>query len=355
MFYNCVKLKNFTVFLLSALVGCVLIIFSDSAYIGVINGLKLSTNSVIPSLFLFTTLSLFLFESDCISLIANIVSPLTKRLLGLNGEEFCVLVLSFVAGYPMGANLINNLCANGSLSCKKAKIMLKFCINAGPAFIISTIGCGFLSSKSDGLRLFLASLFSSFTLLFISIPALKRAEKSAETKKNHQQKPLSDVFVSSVSKAGTVMLTITAFVIIFSGISEIISCLNLPHWVKTTVLSLLEVTTGIKQFGRLDLPIIAFLLCFGGISVQLQVLSSMKSVKISFLKIALWRILGGIVSAFFVDIFEIILPRTDTVANMSAPTMSLSSQGANPLGVAALLLMVITLVVSTAKTLKYNT
>lgn len=356
MFCVNIKLKSVLLILLSATLGILLILFSTPAKEGIVNGLLLSANTVVPSLFLFTALSCFLFKSGCIGLLGKFISPVSLRLLGLDGEQFAVLLLSFISGYPVGASLIDNLYEKGGLSQKKAFIMLRFCINAGPAFIITAVGTGILGSKQDGIRLFLACFLSSITLLLISVPTLKKIKSQPKPQPALTDVPLSDIFVSSVTKASETMLSVSTFIVAFSGIGGIISSLSLPEFIKTAVLSTLEVTNGIKHLSRSNLPLIAFLLCFGGISVQMQAVSSAKNVKPLFLKLALWRVLGGVFAYFYIEIFELVSPRTNLVANMTAsPAIGLSTGKFNPFSLGALLLMAITLAASTTKTLKYNT
>ena len=310
---NCtLKLKKAILTVVTVGIATSVLLFSNEIRQGVKNGLSLSALSVIPSLFIFTAISLFIIKSDAGQVLGGLISPLTRPLLGLNTDESAVFLISMVAGYPVGAKLLNSLYLDGKISRGKALKMLNFSINAGPAFIIVTVGEGFLNSRSDGVRLLICHLLATF-ILAVTVRFLPDRLFSQETKTKKQtlikreESALSDIFVLSVLEAGKTMLNVTIFVVFFAGLAGGFSAFGFTNTNRLT--SLFEVTAGLSNITRSQLPFAAFLLGFGGVSVIFQVISSAESLRPQITILLLSRLLHGGLSYALTIIFEIFLPR----------------------------------------------
>lgn len=330
------KIKKATVTVLVVMVAGFVLMFSGDVGQGVIKGITLSANSLIPSLFLFTAVSLFAVNSGVLEGF-NKISPLSERLFGLNGNELSVFVLSLVSGYPVGAKMVNELLKSGQITKKRADRLLWFCVGAGPAFTVTAVGELTLGSKADGKRLLCATLFSSVVMAVLS-RFVEKKEKPTESKKEKAPLlPLSDAFVTSVSGAAQTMINVSAFVVAFSGLLGAFNSLVTSRFVQKYLLSLPEVTTGVQNFGRGELYAVAFLVGFGGISVHLQIMSAAGDVKPKFLSIFVSRLIHGTLSAAFVFLFDWLFPRTvETAASNSTATAQIHG---NPLSAAAMLLL----------------
>lgn len=334
------RLKNIALPFFTVISAILLIVFSGGVKSGVKNGILLCSDSAVPSLFLFTAVSLFAVESGAANVLGRFISPVTERLFRLSGEKATVLMISLVAGYPVGAGLIASLFEKGKLSKKQAERMLSFCVNAGPAFVINAVGVGTLSSTSDGIRLFAAMLCTSLLFAAVSGHLPKRAanplfDKTAFDAPPFENTPsLSEAFTVSVSKAGGAMLNLCFFVIFFSGAVGGLSGF-LPDDLKSAT-AFLEVTGGIRYFGRSELQKLAFFLGFGGLSVIFQVASASSVFKPRLLSIILSRLLHGTVSSVFIAVSDILFPRY--IEASAQPTPSLHEGSANS-GMSALSLI----------------
>ncbi len=347
-----VKMKRIILTVLCILTGAFLIALSEAVRNGVQNGLLLCVNAVIPSLFLFTALSLFVTKSGVAKAVGRILEPLSKRLFKLNGEQMAVFVISLFSGYPVGAKLINELYEKGSVSRKKALFMLGFCVNAGPAFIVVSVGQTVLGSKPDGTRLLAACLLSTCVLAFISSRFFKDEPQGVyETNQKGQNTNLAQAFVTAVSDAALTMFTVCAFVVVFSGITGVLSLRWVPEFIKETVLPLVEVTAGIGVSTRAPLGKTAFFIGFGGLSVQLQVMAAAEKIKPGFFRILILRAVHGLVAAGFIELFELISPRTVETVSFGQKTAGTSVHG-NPLTAGAMLLLAVTVVLSAQAGLK---
>lgn len=258
---------------------------------GAAEGLLLSGRVIIPSLFPFTVCVLFILKSGALGAF-KIISPFTKRIFHINHEMFALMLLSFIGGYPIGAKLLNEAVTLKKISVKNAGIMLNYCVNAGPAFVILAVGNGILGSKKVGYILLTAHIVSSFLLAFI-FGFFIRDDNSIKNEEKKILPSATDNFVLSVSEASSAVLGICAYVIFFSTVTAYVNNCTLP-FVKSFAY-VLEVTNAVTLTE--NIIIISFLLGFGGLSVWFQVFSLGRRLKINIVSFALSRLMHGLLSA----------------------------------------------------------
>ena len=368
------KIKRGAIILAAVAAGVLCVVFSDGARQGVYKGLAACGTSVIPSLFLFCVLSVFAVKSGILQCFDKI-TPVSHFALGLNGSELAVFLVSLVAGYPVGAALVCEMYKKGEICRKKAQRMAVFCVGAGPGFVISLVGGSVLGSESDGKRIFLATVLSSVLMAAVSGIVEKGREKAKRHVKLYQiienapQKGeiapevcLSDTFVLSVQSAATTMLNVSAFIVAFSGVLGVLGSWRLPPEAKKYGFSLLEVTSGVMNFGRNELYAVAFLVGFGGISVHLQIMSAARGIGLKYKNVLWSRTVHGMLSAVLVSIFDGICPRATETAAMGGAVFgtqvgafgeavgtTVPNVHGNPLSAAAMLLLGVTVAVATKK------
>lgn len=354
-----VGLKKTVLLSVTVFAGVSVLIFADGVRAGVQKGIALCANTVIPSLFLFTAVSLFAVKSGVLTAVGRFFAPISERILGLDGTESSVFLLSCVAGYPVGARLLNDLYASHRISRQKARRILMFCVGAGPAFILTAVGKTVLGSAEDGKRLLLASCLASVIMAFLSylVEIIRKKQKTSEKpslptgEKEHLS--LSDAFVLSVSGAAETMITVCAFVVAFSGVLGALESDFLSLKVTKALLPLIEVTSGVTFFGRAELIMVAFLIGFGGLSVHLQILSAAGDIRPPFWEIFLSRTVHGTLSAGIIAVLEVCSPRSVETVSMGNTLAGAAVHG-NPLSLLALLLVAVTLTVFVSKTRQKN-
>ena len=274
------KLKKVTVVFLAIIGTVTVILCSDTLKQGVKTALSLCSGSVIPSLFLFTALALFIAKSYVSETLGKVFSILFRPILGLSAKESTAFLLSCLAGYPVGAKLLDSLYRDGKITRPKALKMLTFSVNAGPAFIVTAVGGVILKSTSDGLRLTLIHFTATLILgiLVNILPDFKPKNQPTQHKKpvtkNSDEPNLIDLFVLSVAEAGQTMLNICIFIVFFGAVGYFLATSPIGYAEKLS--AVIEVTSGLFNFTRTELPEISFFLGFGGISVIFQVLSTAK-------------------------------------------------------------------------------
>lgn len=229
---------------------------------------------VVPSLFAFTVLAVYLQKSGLYRVaLRPLTFPLSK-LLRMDEELCAVFVLANIGGYPVGAKLLSELVRSERLTKKDAGRMMCFCFGSGPGFMIGIAGMKVFGSAAAGLALFGAC----FTAALI-MAAFVRSRGVIELKKADSSFDLSaNSFIFSVTSAARVMFTVCAMIVGFSAVSAILNEIGVNSLLESVFGSaeifpaLLEVTR-IKELSAAahTLPLCAALLAFGGACVLMQI------------------------------------------------------------------------------------
>jgi len=307
---------------------------------GAINGLIICSEIIIPSLFPFTVLALFISKSGLAYYIGKFISPISKILLKINGEAATAVLMSFIAGYPVGARLISELLNSKKISQSEAKRMLYYSVNAGPAFIVIAVGIGMFHSKTCGWVLLFSHIISSLLIGII----LARFDKSTPTPKT-TLKPnnmsVSDAFVNSTADASFAMFSICSWIVLFSAIIAIIISLPIPEDLQKYVSYVLEVTTGTSYAVQTrSLPLVSFILGWAGFSVQFQVLSTCRDIKPRLSNFMLSRFAHGILSAVITAVTIHFMPGAIEVISNTKDIRFSSYSVAVPASLALMLLCI---------------
>lgn len=120
-----------------------------------IQSVDLWFHNVLPSLFPFLTATGILIRLGVAHKIGHFFQPIMKPLFGISGICAFPLILGMISGYPSGAKITVTLCQKNALSQKDAQRILSFCNNAGPLFVVGTVGTAFKSSSNGLLYTFL--------------------------------------------------------------------------------------------------------------------------------------------------------------------------------------------------------
>lgn len=295
----------------NGLIGCILFFvaavcilgFSSATSKGAMNGLKISSYVIIPSLFPFTVCSVFFQKSGGLLWISNKLNKITTFLFKISGTEFSVILLSLLGGYPIGAKIADELYLSGEVHKQTAKKLLRFSVNPSPAFFISIIGINILKNALAGGILLIANLTSCLILnrLFVSKSNVTRKSKSH----TYQGENFSDSFVKSVLAGAEITINICSFVILFSSIAEILKTMPIDSILYSYICPFLEISFGINEISKIGIPthFYGFLLSFGGISTICQVKQAAKNINPSFFYLFFHRM----IHAFTTLIISLIL------------------------------------------------
>ncbi|MDR1891825.1 MAG: hypothetical protein LBQ48_02270 [Oscillospiraceae bacterium] len=249
-------------------------------------GLVLCGSTVIPSLFMFMALCSFFVRTGLAGRLGLFVSPVVRLLFGLPGAAGMALAMSFIGGYPVGAKCVADLYRAGEISARDARRMLCFCVNAGPAFVLTAVGAGMLNNPRAGWILLTANTLAAL-MIGVFLGLLAGTKKVGITQLNQKittnsckSISFSEIITESVAEAAGSIFGVCAWVVLFSALTAGVAALTLPPWAVKWTTYLAEVTRGAALAGKeRPLPVIAALIGFGGLCVHCQALALGRIVK----------------------------------------------------------------------------
>lgn len=287
--------------------------------------------SLVPSLFPFMVLVSACMRSPGGAVLGKLLSPLTRRVFRLPACCGAALLLSFFGGYPAGARCVSLLWEQQAINREQAGRMLLFCINPGPAFVVTFLGYGVLGSPAQGWLLFFSVSLGSLLLGLLSGLG-KPLPPQEETR---AAPPPAGVLPAAVWDASSAVVKMCGCILLFAGWSALLRGSGL--WQEavgllssTGVLSreaaavclsfFLEVTGGTGEAARLGAgtALYALGLGFGGLCIHLQVFSFFHDFPCPRWKFFLFRLLHGIGSLGIYLILERLLPRESQLVWASA-------------------------------------
>lgn len=303
-----IKLKR-EYFSLIVIFCCVFLIFRypDAVKSGVNEGLSICFYTIIPSLFPFMVLSTYIVKSNILSPAYKLFSIPVKVLFRQPAPAISVILMSMIGGFPIGIKMTNDLYTKGQINKNQAQRLCLFCMNAGPAFIITAVGTNMLRSTKAGIIIYSSLCISSFVSGIISSFI---AEKEQEKIKSKNDRPLQLTSLSaSVTDSIQSIFGICAWVVLFSGITMCIKEFGFPENIYLYTTSFLEVTKGCSLLvGKAPLPFITGIIGFGGICVHCQVLEYLKNIDFKYLHFFISRILNGVLSGVISHLLLLFFP-----------------------------------------------
>lgn len=294
-----------------------LIIFSNTNIEAAKSGLSLWATTVVPSLFPFLFLTEVLNKTKLVSFIGKKLNRIIKKIFNVPGEGAFAFLMGLISGYPVGAKIVTNFRNKGICTQDEGNRMLAFTNNAGPLFIIGTVGVGFFGNKTIGFLLFFTHLLACITVGIILKFFSKYDSKDINLVSNDEDG-------SNTSDAISTILMIGGYIVIFSVLLSILDRLHILNFLSiliTPILSIfnidssfsvpflsgiLELTNGINLVSNiavksisLNMILSAFLLGFGGLSVSMQVYNIISKSDLSIKKYIIGKLMQGLIAGFY--------------------------------------------------------
>lgn len=327
---------------------------------GVRNGLTVCATILIPSLFPFMIVCSFLVNSRYIDALSMPLSSFTVRVLRLPPFMGAVFILSLIGGFPVGARMISDMYREGRVDVHTASRMLCFCVNAGPAFLITAVGSRMFGNTTAGVFLFCSQTFASIALALFSRIWAKKQEHT--THAPIRLNPFVPSFVSAVRNAADSMFTVCAFVTAFSAVVAFVDSsrfADLLHKLisfapagtaEAAINGLFEVTLGCSKspaIGGLFSLYFACIICsFGGLSVMGQALSFFSGLPIKTLPYLLSRLIHMILSCGILFVLIKLFPAAVTVSSPAVGSITSQPFSGAPAASFALLILCFALILT---------
>lgn len=243
------------------------------AVAGTERALRLLGHTLLPALFPFSVLAELLRASPpFVRLLRRLSRPLC-RLLGVGEACGAAILTGLLCGAPVGAVSLMQALDEGLAEREECERALGIATLPSPAFLLGALPA-LLSMESHGL-LFLAAVLAA--ALLSGLLLRKKHGVHRPSPPPHTSLSLR-TFTAAVRHAADTMLTVAAFVLFFSILSEALSLVlsPLPPSVGRTVSLLLELSDGVRRAAEADEKIpaacmAAFAAGWSGLSVHCQI------------------------------------------------------------------------------------
>ena len=265
------NMKKTVPVLIIGMLGVLLLLRPEAVSGAVQTGLTLCFRTIIPSLFPFFVVVSLLLQLGLADCLQGLCAPFMGPLFHLRGICALPLLTGLLGGYPSGAKTAAELYRQGQISRQEAELLLGFCDNCGPAFLLSYVGAGILGSPRAGVWLFLIHTAAALTVGML-LCRLQPDRGPGRLRSNLPVKPITlpEALTSSVSGAMTSTLHICGFVVLFHALTSLI-----PSQIPGAALGALEMVTGAAALepGPAGFVAAAAIVGWGGLSVHCQAMA----------------------------------------------------------------------------------
>ena len=275
-----------------------IIIHPEAATKGIKSGISLLLTIIIPSLFPFLVLSSFISSSEAFRRLSSVFRVFTTKFFKINKNGFIPVFMGLIGGYPIGAKVTADLYKSNNLTKNEAERLMLFTVNSGPAFALTAVGANMLGSTLSGAILYTSTILTSLTIGFLCRFLSDKKEPEPERIITHEKSESN--FINSVASGADAIINISAWVLTFACLSEIIFTFNLGEKTELFLNAIMEVSNGCRVCSSIvSLPLISAILGFGGFSVICQVSPYLKACNVKLKHFLASRILNASLSAFF--------------------------------------------------------
>ncbi len=252
----------------------------ENVLLGMQKALSICGFSIIPSLFIF-----FVLSDITVSMIYRDSFALSPK--------FILFLLGSLCGFPIGASLCETMYQNKVLNKQDAEKLLPFCNIASPAFVIGAVGVTMFKNEKIGILLY----FSQAVVCALPMLFVKCKNEGANIKSD--KKSFSQIYFSSLEKAVNSILKVCAQICIFTVFLSLIEHCALKYLaVFSEVTCALSLCSNIFSYSPfLSIAIGGFSLGFSCFCVHGQIISSVKSFKINYLRFLSVKALQGVMTA----------------------------------------------------------
>lgn len=174
---------------------------------------------VIPALFAFTVLAVYLQRSRAVPRGPEAADRSAVEAPRLPEELCAVFLLSNIGGYPVGAKLLTGLVRSGRLRRGDASRLLCCCYGSGPSFVIGTAGMQAFGSAAAGGMIFGACILSSLAAAAV---VCRFGEPILLDESSSAQDLSAECFISSVDAGARVMYTVCVMSVAFAAVTALL-------------------------------------------------------------------------------------------------------------------------------------
>lgn len=313
------KYRNFIITILCSVLIIGIIFFPQNCIHASIKGAELFFYKVFPSVFPFVVISNLIICFGGINIYSRLLGRILCSPIKIPKQCTFVIIVSALCGYPLGAKYTCDLYEKNLIDKSTAERLINIASNAGPLFIIGSIGTSILGNTYLGYLLIISNYLSCFIMGIILKP--KKIKCNCEVyynKNNNEIVNIGSAIKESVENSIKTCFSIAGFIILFSVINSIIinnkafiSSINTlaiifhidKKIINCFILGVIEMTNGCNYASMLNsgmiykIGLISFFLGFSGFSVISQVYSFTSKINLSIKKYIRRKFLQGIINS----------------------------------------------------------
>jgi sporulation integral membrane protein YlbJ len=294
LLFKLLKNENIIITFLCSIIIIYIIIAPKFCIEATLSGAKLFFYKVFPSLFPFVILTNIIINYGGVHIYSKIFGKILCTPLKLKKECSFPLIISALCGYPLGAKYSCDLYQNKDINFSTLERLINIASNAGPLFIIGSVGTSMLGNPYAGYVLLLSNYISCIIIGIILPNRTTKMYRDFKENFNIPNKNIGESFKNSIEGAIKTCVSVAGFVILFSLLLSIIKnnfifkfllnnlCLYFnidKNLIEGFLLGLVEMTNGCYLISTSSIDIskkiilISFLLAFSGFSIISQVYS----------------------------------------------------------------------------------
>ncbi|MEG0762315.1 MAG: hypothetical protein RR424_00665 [Oscillospiraceae bacterium] len=283
---------------------------------GVINGLLICYNKLIPSLFPFLILSSLLMSHPYAKYLGFMFYPYLKLMRIHNKKSAVCILLGTIGGFAVGASMITSLFEQGDVNKREAELLLCCVVGTGPAFVIGVVGFGLFGNVELGIILFLSLVTASLISGIICNAFYHNSAKNIVLSASALQYNNKDFSITSIITKSTVtMLSLCGFIVSFSCFLSLVCSADASPIVRYIICAFTEVTQGCiaaMNCSQNKIYLICASLSLIGLCAFMQI-RSICSKELSLLPLLLSRIIHLPISLMLLTIsIKLINPKINT-------------------------------------------
>ncbi|GAB6170017.1 sporulation integral membrane protein YlbJ [Clostridium carnis] len=334
--------KNYIICFCITLFIVLFILNLEGCMSAALEGSSLVVKAILPTIFPFSVICNLLISYDGITLYSKLLGPLICKPLRLSKNCSFPIAASFICGYPLGAKYSSDIYSLNYIEKEEYERLLNIASNAGPIFILGSVGASMLSDSKMGYILLIANYLSIIIVGFLTKKSSNSIVEKNYTSSNIDTRNFGTKLKDAIDGGISTTLNVAAFVIIFSVFISIIKnnayisivFNDLENFIKipkgtlyNLFLGSIEFTNGCKLISlsslsiNLKLSMISFICSFSSLSVIAQVSSVVSNCNPSMGKYIFWKLIQGIISFIITfiasNIFIISTPTSTPIQNVN--------------------------------------
>lgn len=258
------------------------------------DGINLFLTKVFPSLFPFMVACGIFMRTRGVTILSRLCTPLMYPIFHLSGVTSLPFLLGMLAGYPMGAKLTATLYKENKITLEEAQHLLSFSNNAGPLFVVGTVGTAFFHDAQIGYLLLISTILGAITTGIIYGLCKKKSKQKYHTPQVIMpEKNFSEILSTTIEDSLHTILQIGGYLVFFGSLLTAFTCMpydflgKLPPLLKGIFSGILEITTGTYELSQcttapkiLIYTASAMIVSFGGFSILGQTFGILKEIPI---------------------------------------------------------------------------